>query len=222
MPLSHCALSLTCVRGLCLDARGNTSPAHGSLSGYRSFRPDRTIDAPLVDWHSIRVTHQLSLPQPTKELGSSMFDPQTIAALVTQIRAQHNQLHRMIRDIERHADGLSDPTQAVDAVTQLREMMPRLRVFLQRHFEQEEQGGWLEEAACHVPRVSPCVMKLEHEHADLLHKVDQSLKLLARPVDRLAKEAPAIKALAGELVSHEAREEEVLAHAFNQEPDFAS
>src|SRR5689334_15308291 len=97
-----------------------------------------------------------------------MVDPATATAMVRQIRAQHLQLHWMVDTVKHQASRLAYSEQVADAALRLREVIPRLRVFLQRHFQQETEGGWLEEAACQIPRLSHCLNELERQHQVLL------------------------------------------------------
>jgi len=127
----------------------------------------------------------------------------------------------MIDSIKHHASRLGQFEQVNDAAASLRELMPKLRIFLQRHFQQEEQGGWLEEAVCSLPRLSHCLTGLEHQHQTLLRETDEALALLSSPLPALADGADTFQSLANALLAHEAQEEEVLAEGFNQESDFA-
>jgi hemerythrin len=150
-----------------------------------------------------------------------MLDPSTITSLVHQVHTQHQELHRLLDEIAQRAGQLAAPDQAANAAAELKSLMPKLRVFLERHFQQEEQGGWLEEAACQLPRLSHSLTELEHEHRMLLQQTDEAIQLLAGPVEPAVGVATNLRSLVKSLLDHEAREEVVLAEGFNQEPDFA-
>src|SRR5205085_10843417 len=91
-----------------------------------------------------------------------------VEALVHQVQVQHKELHRMLDEIRSQCDRLAIAQEAADAGTQLREILHRLKVFLERHFQQEEEGGWLEEAASRIPRLSHSLTELEKQHRELL------------------------------------------------------
>jgi hemerythrin len=140
-------------------------------------------------------------------------------ALVHQVQVQHKELHRMLDEIRSHCERLAVPQHTADGAAHLKEIVPRLRTFLQRHFQQEEQGGWLEEAAARIPRLSHSLTELEKQHRDLLGQTDQVIVQLEQPPHELIGAVSKLAALADALKAHEAREEEVLSQGFNEDLD---
>src|SRR5688572_13350252 len=49
-------------------------------------------------------------------------------------------------------------------------MLSQLGEYLRQHFAHEEEGGYLEEAIAHLPRLGPPADKLERQHGALLHR----------------------------------------------------
>ena len=137
-------------------------------------------------------------------------------ALVHQVQVQHKELHRILDEIRSLCDRLAAPEQAVGNAVHLQQIVHRLRAFLQRHFQQEEDGGWLEEAAARIPRLSHSLTELEKQHRELLRQTDQVIAQLELPPHELFAAVPKLTALVDAIKGHEAREEEVLSQALTK------
>ena len=151
-----------------------------------------------------------------------MSDASDSSALVHQVQVQHKELHRMLDDIRLQCDRLAIPSEASAAATHLKEVVHRLQKFLQHHFQQEEEGGWLEEAAARIPRLSQSLTNLEKEHRELLGQTDRLIAHLELPPSELLAAVPRFAALIDAIKTHEAREEEVLSQGFNEDLDVTS
>jgi hemerythrin len=92
----------------------------------------------------------------------------------------------------------------------------RLREELARHFEMEEAGGCLEDAACRCPRLSGEIARLEREHPLMLRMLDRLVERAATgdigcETDDFVE---AFRRLVKSLHAHEAAENHVMAEAF--------
>ena len=143
-------------------------------------------------------------------------------ALVAQARAQHAALHEMVEHIRALAhSSAAGSTQA--ALQSLTDQFIRLRSFLERHFTQEEEGGWLEEAVSRIPQLSPQLRELEAEHQQIIVGLSDVVTKLqtASMEDRLQADLESrIKLILDQIVGHEEREEEILKRGYNDDADF--
>lgn len=87
-----------------------------------------------------------------------------------------------------------------------------LRRLLVRHFQEEEDDGYMEEALIRLPRLSEQVAALHRQHAGLLAQLKAIIDLSRdKPAD-VTREP--FQAFARELLDHEAGENRVMAEAF--------
>lgn len=137
-----------------------------------------------------------------------------------QALAEHRELHAAVERIRRLlASGLSGaeggPT-AVDAV----HAVGNLRDQLQRHFEQEEAGGYLEEAVARLPQIAPQAKTLQRQHREFLDLANAMLAA-AESEDSATSMLPKLKTdfdlFAKRLEAHEAAENILLERAFNED-----
>ncbi|MCE9606383.1 MAG: hemerythrin domain-containing protein [Planctomycetia bacterium] len=138
----------------------------------------------------------------------------------TQAVSEHRELHTAIERIHR----ILDETREVDASTariaELTEFVSALRDRLARHFEQEENGGYLEEAIVRVPQIAPQAAILQRQHGEFLAAADEMLDH-ARAADAAPLVWANLKAdyalFAKRLNAHEAAENSLLSRAFNED-----
>ncbi len=140
-----------------------------------------------------------------------MRDFNDCKAMVDHVCTEHAGLQRALQAIEAelHADEKQDPARIHDALVQLRDSMAR-------HFEEEESGGCLEEAACRCPSLAHEVTLIEREHPVLLELLDQLIDRAKRGCDGCgnANFAASFTRFAKTLRTHESAETRILEHAF--------
>jgi hypothetical protein len=94
-------------------------------------------------------------------------------AYLSHLRAEHTRIRRAIQGVQREMDSAQ---QANDRLRITRAMLD-LRRTLVHHFDQEERGGCLEEAASFCPSVATDVQAIQRQHLGLLSLLDH---LIAR------------------------------------------
>jgi hypothetical protein len=136
-------------------------------------------------------------------------------AYATHLRSEHRRLDERLRRVEqRWRAGRPHWAQfAPEAAGDLAE----LRTELARHFEEEEDGGCLEQAVSQLPTLAPEVGRLEHEHSQLLCTIDRLIERLRRPktasepMDEVDEE---FRGVVKRLRAHEAAENRILKESF--------
>jgi hypothetical protein len=136
---------------------------------------------------------------------------------------EHRDLNRLLEAVEKQLSAAGGE-HGGEARSVLPETIDDLLAHIERHFEEEEQGGLLDEAICRLPRLGPQVTVVERQHAPLLAQLGQ----IAKRAKEVGSSAGQWKALADEfrrfayaLRAHEAAEnrvaEEALAHGARRE-----
>lgn len=137
-----------------------------------------------------------------------MRDYSECQAFVEHLRREHNQIHELVFAVDHELRSEDPPCSA----EQIHARLSSLRETLARHFEQEEEGGCMEEAACFDPRLSREVSTVEKEHPGLLYLLDG---LLERTSDCSSSDYRAsFHEFATALHAHEAAENRILHTAF--------
>ena len=140
-----------------------------------------------------------------------------VGAMILKTRTDHKKLHGLINQIRAELQRLKElPNHSSD---QLKLLVGQLREHLQEHFKAEENGRWLEDAVCLVPRLAPGFVALEKEHSDILAELDKvTANLQKRPgFPNWTEFSNEFAEFARCLLTHEAREEEILAKGFNED-----
>jgi len=99
----------------------------------------------------------------------------------TQAKSEHRELHAAIERIHQ----VLDETREVDALNQrvaeVTALITALCDRLARHFEQEENGGYLEEAIVRLPQIAPQAITLQRQHGEFLSAANACSNMLIRP-----------------------------------------
>jgi hypothetical protein len=137
-----------------------------------------------------------------------------------QAVAEHRELHAAVERIRKllvdRRDLDATPEHVAAATRDIRELRDKLA----RHFAQEEEGGYLEEAVGRFPAVAPQAATLQRQHAALL-KLANLMLADAETGDK----APAVwrklqadyDPFAKRINVHEAAENVLLQRAFNED-----
>lgn len=140
-----------------------------------------------------------------------MRDFDDCKAFVTHLRSEHAQLDHAVQliDSELHGHDRRDPAHVY-------ELMLQLRSTLAHHFEEEESGGCLEQAACQCPSLSHDVTIIEHEHPGILKLLDRLVERSSQGCDGCNNQdfVEAFTRFAKTLRAHESAETRILEQAF--------
>ncbi|MGD9648040.1 MAG: hemerythrin domain-containing protein [Pirellulales bacterium] len=140
------------------------------------------------------------------------------AAYVQQVKAEHYGLEQLLHQLEdafAAARGNGWPTKAIP---QLVKLLTDLREEIERHFAQEEVGGYMEEALSLAPRFSGQAQALLKQHGELSQAVRALLAKTRDPklVDWSGLHAE-LQTLLKKLKAHEAGENRIVEAAFNED-----
>lgn len=143
--------------------------------------------------------------------------------LLGHVLCEHRDLHAAIAAVRSLLREPEPP--GAERAERLEEEVDRLRDHVACHFRQEEHGGFMEESAVRLPRLSRRVRQVLAEHPSLLAELDglvaESRALAgARPED-VPKRWPTVsstfEAFAHRLVEHERQENAVVQEGYNED-----
>jgi iron-sulfur cluster repair protein YtfE (RIC family) len=136
-----------------------------------------------------------------------------------QALAEHRELQRMVGTLRERLSLPADEISEADYQAGL-EDLKRLKARLEAHFEQEEQGGYFDEAISRLPRIAPQAASLQKQHGEFVRVVSE---ILSPPQGRGTRHEhwrrmqTEFKQFARKLMAHERVEDEILGRAFNVE-----
>lgn len=140
--------------------------------------------------------------------------------ILGHLLGQHRDLHARLLALR--ADFAANATHAppLDAI---RHRLTDLRDHLCDHFDQEEQGGFLEESIARMPRLSAAARDVVAEHPQLLAELDALLADL--PVGDIREEAwqaagHGFATFTDHLLAHERNENAVVQQGYNEDFGF--
>lgn len=142
------------------------------------------------------------------------------------LKVEHRELAQLVRTVEGAFSAAADQGWKGERTLQVVERLAAVRDFMRDHFAREEEGGYLDEAISHAPRLGPEAARLERQHPQLLGKIndayDEALKQHSSPREGDPFAWPTIQetthAVLKELLTHEAGENQLLMQAFNADP----
>lgn len=151
-----------------------------------------------------------------------MMTQETSLAFVAGVRTEHRELMALLKDVRTAFEvGQRTGWPPVQGVT-LVELLRTLQRHLAHHFEQEERGGYLEQALAFVPRYSMQAAELERQHPALLARVDELVEKATACLEGKARWTDfrtSLEVTVSQLQTHETDENQILAAAFNVELD---
>ena len=144
---------------------------------------------------------------------------QVLTGYVNAMTCEHRQIEGLVRRLEQNLDALSAHEPDVPDMAHVEEQLVQLEKFLTGHFQREEEGGFLDDAAVAAPSCAGEAGHLLQEHSQLLTRV-RELGDLARQQSVATQAdwqsfAAALRNALRQLGSHEQRENELLHRAFN-------
>lgn len=146
-------------------------------------------------------------------------DPYYLQAL-----SEHRELHFAVDRIRRILEECPEIDASGQSIAELTRGIADLRDLLERHFLQEEEGGYLEEAIARSPQAAPQALVLHRQHGDLLGLANGMLAAAipgeSAPIVWMKLKADYLR-FAKRLNAHEAAEDSLLQRAFNEDPGTA-
>ncbi len=129
----------------------------------------------------------------------------------SHLAAEHKRLGSLLRQVEQQ----HGQWPRADLVARLKDLRTELAV----HFDEEESGGCLEEAAVHRPSLTAKMNTVLHEHPHLLVELDRLIETTetsanSTPPDEITRR---LQQLAQRLHEHEASENRILHESFGIE-----
>jgi hypothetical protein len=138
-----------------------------------------------------------------------------------QAIGEHRELHAAIDRIRHLLEDRAESDATDDSVAEVIQSILAFRERLARHFTQEEEGGYLEEAIAQLPQVASQVDVLQRQHHEFIELADAMLAN-AGTADIAAIIWSRLKSdydlFAKRLNAHEAAEDFLLQRAFNEDP----
>jgi len=133
-------------------------------------------------------------------------------AYIDHFRREHSRIHQAVRDVEHelHLAATSrDDERVATRLTQLRQT-------LARHFNDEDEGGCIEEAISRCPSLSREAVLVEKEHPMLLQLIDRLIERARSGFVGCATDdfVESFRRFAKTLHAHEAAENSILERAF--------
>lgn len=146
--------------------------------------------------------------------GTDRSDPVILGHLL----GEHRELHAAIGAVRCLLS--KGPIAPAGCADELVAALNALRNHLQSHFEQEEQGGFLEESIVRIPRLSKAVAAILADHPRLLAELDamiDSLPTGGMPVDAWRSCETSFDKFARHLVAHERSENSIVQEGYNED-----
>jgi len=123
---------------------------------------------------------------------------------VAHLRSEHRNLERAILEAVHELHG---------PATELVEHLRRLKDQLARHFQDEDEGGCLEEAVARCPAVAEQAMWVTWEHPLLLDELDALIEQLASRNEATDAWREDFVRLTKKLTAHEEAEDRIVSRA---------
>lgn len=147
-----------------------------------------------------------------------MFDL-VLQGYVRAMKCEHCELETLLHDLNRALDEADLRNWPQEAMVKVGEHLNTLEEALTAHFRREEEGGFLEDAEVALPRMSGAVSELLKEHGEMLVEVRelaaQTKHMRWGTYHSWRAFLENVRAFVKKLQAHEARENVLLAEAFN-------
>jgi hemerythrin-like domain-containing protein len=135
-----------------------------------------------------------------------------------QLKKEHACIHATTKRIEKLIAAIQPQRRALEWSSSLLENLSSLREHLERHFEFEETGGFMEEVLKALPNISREVESLRRDHQVLAYEINDLYKRAERLIldnGPSSREIGAdIKHFLHSLREHERKENELVLHVF--------
>jgi hemerythrin-like domain-containing protein len=144
--------------------------------------------------------------------------PTTNVSIANQLKKEHAYIDEITRKIEKLVAAVKPQRRALQWSSALLENLSSLREHLEKHFEFEETGGFMEEVIKALPNISPQVEALHRDHEILAYEINDLYRRAERlildngPTTREIGED--IKHFLHSLRAHETKENAMVLHVF--------
>ena len=127
-----------------------------------------------------------------------MSMPATNVSIASQLKKEHDYIDEITRKIEKLVAAIKPQRPALEWSSSLLENLSSLREHLEKHFEFEETGGFMEEVMKALPNISPEVDSLRRDHQILFFEIND----LYRRAERLILDSGPTSREIGEDIKH--------------------
>ena len=124
--------------------------------------------------------------------------PATNVSIANQLKKEHSYIDAITRKIEKLVAAIKPQRRALEWSSSLLENLSSLRDHLEKHFEFEETGGFMEEVTKALPNISPQVEILHRDHEILAYEIND----LYRRAERLILDSGPTTREIGEDIKH--------------------
>jgi hemerythrin-like domain-containing protein len=147
-----------------------------------------------------------------------MFD-QVLNGYLSAMTCEHRHIEQLVRSIQATLDEASTKNRPPEVMNRLLSEVEELETCLTRHFQREEDGGFVEDAVVAAPRFAKEAQELLVEHEQMLTKIREIVHGARAHAKAHDVNWPAFAAdvrnFVRQLKSHEVRENGLLHRAFN-------
>lgn len=143
---------------------------------------------------------------------------QILTAYVEHVRTEHRELQALIHRARRALAIAARSLWREVTIPSLVEVLKDLHDHMERHFEQEETDGYLEEALIQAPRFTHQAECLLRQHPQMLKQMDEILAEVPRchhRPDLWSQFELHAREMLQQLLTHEAAENQILERAYN-------
>ena len=142
---------------------------------------------------------------------------ESLQAYVASVRADHRHQGSLVHQVHSALASGANANWSKASVQQIVIALDALHRHLGHHFAREEEGGYLEEALVHAPRLQSRASQLMAEHPTLLTQFGDLVEAAKSPKQDAAQWpslASDLNKVIGDLVRHERGENQLLQDAF--------
>ena len=106
--------------------------------------------------------------------------PATNVSITSQLQKEHAYIHALTNQIEKLVAATKPQRRRIEWSSSLLETLSSLREHLEKHFEFEESGGFMDEVVKALPNVSQQVEALRRDHQIIAYEVNDLYKRAER------------------------------------------
>jgi hypothetical protein len=137
--------------------------------------------------------------------------------ILGHVLAEHRELFTRMQGLK---TAFTAPPPNAARAAAARAALADLREHLRVHFEQEEQGGFLEESIARMPRLAPAATAIMRQHPALLAELDALIELLESgdiSAETWARAGRAYEHFSTTMQAHERSENAVVQEGYNED-----
>jgi len=138
--------------------------------------------------------------------------------ILGHLLAEHRELFMRMQAVRTALTDRQPPT--AQRFADLRAGLDELREHVRAHFEQEEQGGFMEESIARMPRLAPAAAAIVRQHPALLAELDALIGRLSGgdlSVEAWARAGRDFDHFSATMTAHERSENAVVQDGYNED-----